>query len=125
MNATEKHLVKAYKGSYYTITGCGGDLKDWREGYNRLIKEGVDPNFDIDKEDLFFFSGKDINNWLGLKGDNRYRDDLTFMTFSYETCSNSIVALAMFKLRMEDRWLDDIVDNNLRREGKTFDDLVF
>ena len=25
---------KMYKGSYYTIVGCGGDLEEWKNGYN-------------------------------------------------------------------------------------------
>ena len=28
----EKILNEAYKGNYYTIIGCGGDLNEWKEG---------------------------------------------------------------------------------------------
>lgn len=35
-------LDKAYKGSYYTITGTGGDINEWKEGYQDLLdKENI------------------------------------------------------------------------------------
>lgn len=27
---------KAYKGSYYTITGVGGDIEEWKKGYQDI-----------------------------------------------------------------------------------------
>ena len=30
---------KMYEGSYYTIVGCGGDLEEWKNGYNKLLNE--------------------------------------------------------------------------------------
>ena len=35
----ENILNEAYKGNYYTIIGCGGDLNEWKEGYAQLLKK--------------------------------------------------------------------------------------
>lgn len=103
-------LREAYCGSYYTITGCGGDIAEWMDGYTKWLKDegiGTILRFCI-------IHGKDMNIEFGLTGTNRYPDDLTFLAFPLTGLNVS--KLALFKLRMGDRWFDDIVDNNLRRE---------
>ena len=62
------------------------------------------------------FKGKEMNNEFHLTGSNAYQNDLTFLAFSLEGLD--IGKLAIFKLQMGDRWFDDIVDNNQRREEK-------
>ena len=105
-------LEKAYKGSYYTIAGCGGDLEEWKKGYQELL----------DKEEIgtikewITFKGKDMNETYNLTGRNAYPEDITFLAFSLD--SLNVGKLAIFKLKMQDRWFDDIVDNNRRREGE-------
>lgn len=99
-------LDKAYNGSYYTIIGAGGDLQEWKNGYQELLnKEGIGTI-----KEWITFTGADMNNKYQLKGDNAYPNDLTFLAFPLDGLN--IGKLAMFKLRMEDRWFDDIVDNN-------------
>ena len=110
MNKTD--FIKFYEGSYYTITGCGGNIDDWIVGYcNLLGREGIG-------SDICFihFTGKDYNEAFHLTGNNRYPDDLNFLCFPLEGIRD-IGKLAMFKITMGDRWFDDIVDNDLRREG--------
>lgn len=111
----------AYHGSYYTILGCGGDINEWKEGYKKLLnEEGI---MDLDTSSIIVFNGADLNADLKLHGDNAYPEDLTCMMFPL----NNVIhmgKLAMFKLRMEDRWFDDVVDNDLRREGLTYDDVA-
>lgn len=108
----KKLLQKAYEGSYYTITGAGGDLDEWKKGYQELL----------DKEEIgtikewITFKGKDMNEIYNLTGRNAYEDDLTFLTFPLDGLNTG--KLAIFKLKMQDRWFDDIVDNNRRREGE-------
>lgn len=105
-----KLLEEAYKENYYTITGAGGDLKTWKEGYQELL----------DKEEIgtitkwISFTGKDMNDKYHLTRDNRYPDDLHFLAFSLDNLD--LGKLAIFKTRMRDRWFDDIVDNNSSRE---------
>lgn len=99
-------LDKAYNGSYYTIIGAGGDLQEWKNGYQELLNK---ENIGTIKE-WITFTGSDMNTKYNLTGDNAYPNDLTFLAFPLDGLN--IGKLAMFKLRMEDRWFDDIVDNN-------------
>lgn len=98
-----------YDGSYYTIIGCGGSLQEWVDGYNKLLQEnGIGtPRFWVT------FTGKDINDYYNFQGDNRFQDNINFLTFPLEGMNTG--KLAMFKLRMEDRWFDDLVDNSTRK----------
>ena len=101
----------AYSGSYYTITGAGGDLNKWKEGYNELLaKENIGS-----VDNWITFTGTDMNAFGHLTANNAYPDDLTFLAFPLDNLD--IGKLAIFKLKMEDRWFDDIVDNNARRQG--------
>lgn len=109
MNTTEL-FQKAYDGSYYTITGCGGDLQEWKEGYEKLLAEK-----NIGKPAAWYdFTGADMNAEYGLTGNNAYQDDLHFLCFPLDGLD--IARLSFFKLIAADRWFDDIVDNNRRRE---------
>lgn len=104
-------LKKAYNGSYYTIIGAGGDIDDWKNGYQKLLDEA---NIGKIKE-WITFRGTDMNDLGKLSNDNRYPDDITFLAFPLDGLD--IGKLAMFKLKMGDRWFDDIIDNNADREG--------
>lgn len=55
-----------------------------------------------------------MNTHYGLSGKNAYQEDLTCLMFPLDglDCGR----LAMFRLRAQDKWFDDIVDNNQRRE---------
>jgi hypothetical protein len=105
-------LRRAYEGSYYTITGCGGPLDEWKSGYEEMMAEAG-----IGKPTEWVeFTGAEMNYEFELTGDNCYPDDLHFLAFPLTGLNVS--KLAMFKLRRGDRWFDDIVDNNMRREGR-------
>ena len=108
---TTQLFEEAYKGSYYTITGCGGGLSDWKIGYEDLMAlKGIGK-----PASWHSFSGKDMNEAYNLTGNNRYPDDLTFLCFPLDGLH--IERLAMLKLEMGDRWFNDIVDNNARIEN--------
>ncbi len=101
---------EAYGGSYYTIVGCGGDLNEWTAGYRELLaNRGIGT-----PEKFITFKGKDMNEVYGLTGDNTYPDTLTFLMFPLSGLEVS--KLAILRLQGQDRWFDDIVDNNQRRE---------
>lgn len=109
-NDMNELLQKAYEGSYYTIEGCGGDLEEWKKGYEEQLKIA-----DIGKPIKWIeFTGKDMNEIYNLSGNNRYQDDFHFLAFPLDGLN--VGKLAMFKLAMGDRWFDDIVDNNRRKE---------
>lgn len=119
---TNSMLKKAYDGSYYTIVGAGGDINEWKQGYQDLLdKEGIGKI-----KEWIEFTGDDMNKEFQLTGDNAYEPDLHFLAFSLDGLNLS--KLAIFKIRMQDRWFNDIVDNNASRQGfnpytsETFDD---
>lgn len=112
----ENILNEAYKGNYYTIIGCGGDLNEWKEGYAQLLKkEGIGTI-----RHWIEFTGADMNSVYGLTGDNAYQPDLQFLAFRLEEDMN-IPILSILKLALRDRWFNDIVDNNLRHQENSGD----
>ena len=106
------NLKDAYNGSYYTIEGAGGDLQEWVDGYNSMLEEqGIGKPIE-----WFTCKGRDVNEEFGLEGNERYKDDLTLLFFPLDGLN--IGLLAIFKLRMGNRWFDDIIDNSLFRMGR-------
>ena len=60
--------------------------------------------------DIYITKGKTMNNICHLKGDNAYPDDLNIVSIkNYKGLAISVGA----------RWMDDIIDNNARREKTT------
>lgn len=102
-------LREAYDGSYYTISGAGGNLQDWKDGYQNLLNEEG-----IGKVSKWAeFTGQDVNNEFNLTDDNKYPDNFQFLAFPLDGLD--IPKLAMFKIKMRDRWFDDIIDNLIYR----------
>lgn len=98
------------QGSWYTITGCGGDLDEWKKGYtNLMVKEGIGA-----PQEWLDFTGEEMNMHYNLTGDNAYPPELHFLAFPLDDLN--VGKLCMFKLRMDDRWFDDIVANNAGRK---------
>lgn len=103
-------LQPAYGGSYYTLIGVGGDLAEWVAGYEGLLEEQG-----IGKPTAWYSAnGAQVNAFAGpdLAPHDRFASDLTFLLFPLEGLNTGM--LAMFKLRMEDRWFDDVIDNMRR-----------
>lgn len=108
---------KAYNGSYYTITGCGGDLNEWKNGYQEMLDKK-----EIGKiQEWITFTGKDMNEEYGLTGNNAYKDEITFLAFPLTGLN--VGRLAVLKIALNDRWFDDIVDNNRRIQYPEEDEL--
>lgn len=106
----EEIFEAAYNGSYYTIIGCGGDLNEWTNGYRELLDgHGIGT-----PSEFMAFRGADMNEVYGLTGSNAYKADIAFLMFPLDGLD--VPKLAILKLALEDRWFDDIVDNNRRRQ---------
>lgn len=106
------NLKEAYKHSYYTILGAGGDLQEWVDGYENWMNEQ-----EIGKPvDWFTCNGKDVNEEFSLVGDNRFKDELTLLFFPLDGLN--IGKLAIFKLMRGDRWFDDVIDNSIEEEDE-------
>lgn len=116
MKIENEVLRKAYEGSYYTIIGAGGDLEEWKKGYSGLLAEKKIGSV----SEWVSFRGSAVNEEFGLTGDNRYDHGLTFLAFPLDGLD--VGKLAIFKLQMGDRWFDDVVDNDLRREAAKEDE---
>jgi len=69
-------FLELYNGSYYTITGAGGDLQNWITKYTDMLTEhGIGtPN------KWFTFSGRDVNIVYNLDGE-RFRVILEWDSF--------------------------------------------
>lgn len=112
VNADNREAIfnAAYNGSYYTILGCAGDLNVWTAGYKELLEtRGIGTH-----KEFITFKGADMNEFYGLTGDNAYNDEQTCLMFPLNALD--VAKLAIFKLQAGDRWFDDIVDNNQRRQ---------
>ena len=108
----EKDIKKAYDGSYYTILGAGGDISEWMEGYQGLLnKEGIGQI-----KQWYRTTGKVLNNVWDLYGNNRFKQGLTILLFPLDGLN--VGKLALFKLKMNDRWFDDVIDNSVRFSRK-------
>ena len=64
----------------------------------------------------FTWKGELMNQIYQLTGSNAYPEDLTFVSIPLSMFNNNIGKLALVKFQLGARWLDDIVDNNARRE---------
>lgn len=105
-NNREELFEKAYQGSWYTLTGVNGNLKEWVEVYSKML---VEKGIGIPTE-FITFKGSDMNEYYGLFGSVAYPSTMQFLAFSLDGLE--IYGLAAFKLWAGDRWFDDIVDNN-------------
>lgn len=106
MTAPEQADVqKAYDGSWYFIAGTGGDLAEWVEGYEKALA-----THEVGKPTAWFqTTGAAINGLAGPENTNPYPDDLTCLLFPLDGLD--VGRLALFKIAMEDRWFDDVIDN--------------
>ena len=59
-----------------------------------------------------------MNDVYYLTGSNAYPKDLTIVSFKLSDLINLKTKLFIDKFNVGARWFDDIVDNNLRREGR-------
>lgn len=96
-------------GSALTIEGITNetipDFLDWIKKYTPILKENV-----------YITKGETMNKVLKLTGNNAYPDDLIIVSVRLEDMQNSM-AVAIPRFAIGARWLDDIINNNLMREG--------
>jgi len=107
-------LEAAYAGSYYFITGAGAPLEEWVDGYNGMLAEQQ-----IGKPTEWLqTNGATVNNFAaqkrgGLIVDNdQFPGDLTGLMFPLDGLNGG--RLPLFKIAMQDRWFDDVIQNMRR-----------
>lgn len=80
------------------------DFLDWIKEYTPLIKEEV-----------YITKGNVMNDAFNLTEDNRYPDDCTIVSVKLDNMQNpGKIIIPRFQIGA--RWMDDIVNNNIRRE---------
>lgn len=108
----QRQLEMAYDGSFYFIAGCGEPISEWIEGYEKLLDEAG-----IGKPVRWYqTTGAAVNRYAGdiPRPDTDYfQEDVTCLLFPLNGLHTG--KLAIFKLRMEDRWFDDVIQN-MRRQ---------
>lgn len=108
------YATQAYEHSWYTILGAS-DVIEFAAGYVDLMEQagiGAPSKF-------VAIHGGTVNQFAQgragavLASTDLFPSDLTVILFPLD--SLDVGKLAMFKLRMEDRWFDDVVQNMVRR----------
>lgn len=111
MNITKiDDLQEAYDNSWYFIAGAGGDLTEWVQGYEDLLEKA-----DIGKPTAWYqTSGAAINLLAGegVAERDQFQLDLTCLLFPWD--GMDMGKLALFKIQMQDRWFDDVIQNMRR-----------
>ena len=110
---TVKDLNRAYQGSWYFIAGTAEPLTEWVEGYEKALEQ-----HEVGKPTAWFrVSGETINRFAEEGGRypiadrDQFKPDLTCLMFPLDGLG---AGLPMFKLGMQDRWFDDVIQNMRR-----------
>lgn len=106
-------LEAANAGSYYFIAGAGGDLEEWVTGMGDLMEsEGIGR-----PERWLSTTGAAVNGYALQGGHEVAEDDLFPLDLPcllFPLDGLNIGRLAMFKVRAQDRWFDDVIANMRR-----------
>lgn len=81
-------------------------VKDWMAEHGAKLKTDT----------IYVTKGAAMNAAEGLTGDNAYPDDLNIVSIMLENIENW-QALTIPRFEVGGRWMDDILDNNRRRQG--------
>ena len=84
--------------------------EDYKQVTDWMRNSGAKPKTD----NVYITTGKTMNALENLMGYNAYPDELYIVSFKLSEIENSI-ALTLPRLWVGARWMDDIVENNRRR----------
>lgn len=97
-------------GSALTMEGL---IEDSIPDFLNWIKEHTP----LIREDVYITKGIVMNTAFNLTGNNKYPDDCTIVSVKLDDMENSAkIILPRFEIGA--RWMDDIIENNLRKESK-------
>ena len=113
--ADEEKIRELENSSAFTWVGLSGLKNDKKVILDEFKK--ADVLGDVETFEFYIWKGKLMNQIYMLTGSNAYPEDLTFVSIPLNMFKN-IGKLAILKLQFGARWLDDIVDNNARRESE-------
>lgn len=112
--ADETKIRELKNGSAFTWEGLSG-LENDKEVILDDFKK-ADVLGDVETFKFYTWKGELMNQIYQLTGSNAYPEDLTFVSIPLSMFNNNVGKLALVKFQFGARWLDDIVDNNARRE---------
>ena len=114
ISADETKIRELENGSAFTWEGLSSLENDKETIVNSFKEEKV--LADVETFEFYTWKGELMNQIYQLTGSNAYPEDLTFVSIPLSMFNNNIGKLALVKFQLGARWLDDIVDNNARRE---------
>lgn len=112
--ADETKIRELKNGSAFTWEGLSGLENDKEVILDDFKKANVLD--DVETFEFYTWKGELMNQIYQLTGSNAYPEDLTFVSIPLSMFNNNVGKLALVKFQLGARWLDDIVDNNARRE---------
>ena len=118
IQADSDKLDDFYNGSSLTFEGCTTDKDNLDYLYNWLKEAGVLKDGTLP---IYTYKGNLMNEKYNLTGDNKYPDDLNFITIMLEDLDNPM-KIVLKRFELGGRWFDDIVENNKYRERKNMDE---
>ena len=108
INTNATTLKSLVDNSALTIVGLAldsiEDFVEWIETYTPLKNKVA-----------YVTKGALANREWGLTGDNRYQDDLNIVSVKLDDMED-FKKIVMPRFEVGARWMDDIYDNNVRRE---------
>lgn len=113
ISADETKIRELENGCAFTWEGLSG-LENGKEAIVNFFKE-ENVLDDVETFEFYTWKGELMNQIYQLTGSNAYPEDLHFVSIPLNMFKD-IGKLALVKFKLGARWLNDIVDNNSRRE---------
>ena len=112
VDASKEDLEDLYNSSALTFEGCVIDDASLDFIFNEFKEIGAIPK---DNFTFYHITGKLMNDTYKLTGDNRYPNNLNILSIMLDNFEDSS-PLITWRFQYGGRWMDDVVDNNARRE---------
>lgn len=108
---TKVQLDALYKQSVLTWVGLSTDEENLKAVIDWLNQNGA--IIENEKPIIHIIKGELMNKVYGLTGNNAY-DDINIVSVT----NIKLTAIMMARFKVGARWFDDVVDNNIRRQGE-------
>lgn len=112
VNSNEQ-FEKLYNSSALTLEGLDDTDKNLY-GFANWIKNLSEISNPLN---MYIIKGKQMNEQYGLSGKNKYPAELRIVCVELKDIKQ-VDKIIMPRFEINGRWFDDVVDNNVRREGR-------
>lgn len=107
---TKEQLDYLYEQSAFSIEGLSPE-------YIPDLMKRLKKDTKIIRERVFVIEGKVMNKMYHFTGSNAYQDNFHIVSVALDDIDPGPMMILCKRLSYGARWFDDIVDNNLEREG--------